>query len=236
MSALVFDIETVGEKFDELDAVSQESLTRWINKTADSDEEYKSQLEDIKNELGFSPLTGQIVAIGALDSQTEKGAVYFQNLETDSQESEEQGIKYKPRTEKAMLEQFWTLAENYKEFVSFNGRSFDVPFLMVRSAVHGIRPSVDLMSNRYLTSQKFGAKHIDLLDQLTFYGAMRKRGSLHLWTRAFGITSPKASGVGGDDVAGLFTSGDYLTIAKYNAGDLIATNKLFNIWQKFLAF
>ena len=76
--------------------------------------------------------------------------------------------------------------------------------MAVRSAVHKIKATKDLMSNRYLNSQKFGATHIDLFDQLTFYGAVRRKGGLHLWCRAFGITSPKAQGVTGDDVANLF--------------------------------
>ena len=135
-----------------------------------------------------------------------------------------------------MLEKFWELAKNYQEFVSFNGRSFDVPFLMIRSAIHKVKPTKDLNSNRYLSSQKFDAKHIDLFDQLTFYGAMRRKGSLHLWARAFGIKSPKAQGITGHDVSKLFKAKKYLEIAKYNSGDLSATKKLFEYWENYFEF
>lgn len=135
-----------------------------------------------------------------------------------------------------MLEHFWDVAKEYDEFISFNGRGFDVPFLMLRSAIHGLRPTKDLMSNRYLNSQKYDAKHIDLYDQLSFYGATRGKGSLHLYCHAFGIKSPKSDGISGDDVAGLFSARRFLDIARYNVGDLLATKALYERWEKYLKF
>lgn len=233
MASLVFDIETVGEDFDELDETTKENLTHWIKRTSNNDDEFKLSLEDIKNGLGFSPLTGQIVAIGVLDYSKDEGAVYYQAPGQNNEEIKEDGIKFKQTTEKEMLETFWRIAKKYDEFISFNGRGFDVPFIMARSAVHRIKPTKDLMSNRYLTSQKYGAHHVDLQDLLTFYGSVRKKGSLHLWSRALGIKSPKADGVTGDDVGRLFKEKKYLEIAKYNVGDIRATRELYKIWNEF---
>lgn len=230
---LIFDIETIGEDFETFDPPTRESLTRWIRREA---EDYERALEDVKNGLGFSPLTGRIVAVGVLDDEREKGAVYFDAPNAHVLDHEKDGIKYKVLSEKEMLEHFWRGVAEYDAFVSFNGRGFDVPFLMVRSAVHGIRPSKDLMSNRYLGNQDYDAKHIDLLDQLSFYGAMRRKGNLHLWCRAFGIESPKASGLTGDDVKALFDTGKYEDIARYNAGDLRATRELYHRWKSYMAF
>ena len=234
--ALVFDIETIGEDFDILDKTTKDVLTRWIKKESDTEEEYKKALDDMKNGLGFSPLTGEIVAIGVYDTKKDKGAVYFQAPQSKAADSEEGNIKFRVLGEKEILQQFWNLAQKYDEFVSFNGRAFDVPFLMVRSAIHGVRPTKNLMSNRYLSSQPKNAKHIDLLDQFTFYGAVRRKGNLHLWSRAFGIKSPKAEGITGDDVGKLFKEKKFLEIAKYNAGDLMATKELFKRWEKFVKF
>jgi len=234
MGKLVFDIETIGEDFDLLDQVSQDSLTRWIKKESKSDEEYAKELAEVKNGLCFSPLTGQIVAIGVYDVEKDKGAVYFQAPDGSVIDSEEGNIKFRVLGEKEMLQQFWNLAEKYDEFVSFNGRTFDVPFLFARSAIHSIRPTKNLMANRYLSSQPKNAKHIDLLDQLTFYGAVRRKGNLHLWSRAFGIKSPKAEGISGDDVGALFKEKRFLDIAKYNVGDLQATKSLYEYWEKYL--
>jgi len=236
MATLAFDIETIGEDFDALDDTTQDVLTRWIKKESYSSDEYKSALQDLKDGLGFSPLTGEIVAIGVLDVEKNKGAVYFQAPGEDVEEFEEDGIVFKPMSEKEMLAGFWEGAKQYDKFVSFNGRSFDAPFMTVRSAVNGVKPSKDLMSNRYLSSQRFGAIHIDLLDQLTYYGAVRKKGSLHLWTRVFGIESPKAEGVTGDDVGALFREKKYKDIARYNVRDIRATKELYEKWEEYFRF
>ena len=78
MAKLIFDIETIGEDFDSLDETTKKVLTNWIKKESDNEEEYEKSLEDIKNGLGFTPLTGEIVVIGVLDYDKNKGAVYFQ--------------------------------------------------------------------------------------------------------------------------------------------------------------
>jgi len=234
MTKLIFDIETIGENWEELDKTTQATLTRWIKKESFSEEEYNSALADIKNGLGFSPYTGQIVVIGVLEVETKKGAVYYQAPEQKGEDFEEGGIKYRALSEKDMLQNFWQGAINYTEFISFNGRAFDVPFLLLRSAINGVKPTKDLMSNRYLSNQKFNASHIDLLDQLTFYGAVRRKPSLHLCCRAFGIKSPKADGIDGDAVKPLFVAKEYLKIAKYNSGDLNATRELYEKWDQYI--
>ena len=233
---LVLDIETIGEDFDKLDEATRDNLTRWIKKDSDTDDEYKLALEDLKQGLGFSPLTGEIVAIGMLDYHKNEGAVYYQAPGEKQKETTEEGMTFKPMSEEEMLRKFWDAAKHYQVFITFNGRGFDMPFLMARSAILGIRPSKDLMRGRYLYQSSPDALHIDLMDQLSFYGATRRKGSLHLWSRAFGIESPKASGVTGDDVGPLFKKKKYLDIAKYNVGDLRATRALYERWETYLQF
>ncbi|QQR78327.1 MAG: ribonuclease H-like domain-containing protein [Candidatus Moraniibacteriota bacterium] len=236
MATLIFDIETVGEDFAALDETTKESLTRWIKRESGGEDEYQAALKDLEDGLGFSPLTGQIVAIGVLDAERQKSAVYYQPADANDTDFEEGSAKFEALSEKAMLEKFWEIATKYDTFVTFNGRQFDVPFLMVRSAVHGVKPTKNLLANRYLQYQPYNAKHVDLLDQLSFYGVMRRKGSLHLWTRAFGIESPKAQGVTGDDVQGLYKEGKYQTIARYNARDLVATLALYERYRGYFVF
>ncbi len=236
MATLIFDIETVGEDFLALDETTKESLTRWIKRESGDEAEYAAALKDLEDGLGFSPLTGQIVAIGVLDAERMKSAVYYQPAGEDDTDFEEGSAKFEALSEKAMLEKFWEIATKYDTFVTFNGRGFDVPFLMVRSAIHGVKPTKNLLANRYLQYQPYNAKHVDLLDQLSFYGALRRKGSLHLWTRAFGIESPKAQGVTGDDVRGLFKEGKFKEIARYNARDLVATLELYRRYESYFTF
>ncbi|MDI6717545.1 MAG: ribonuclease H-like domain-containing protein [Patescibacteria group bacterium] len=232
---LIFDIETIGDNFDDLDATTQDILTRWIKKDSDNDTEYEQALENLKSGMGFSPLTGEIVVIGVYDYIMNQGVVYFQAPGQNIGEFTENGIKFKQMTEKEMLENFWQGADKYNEFITFNGRTFDAPFLMIRSAIHGVRPTKNLMEGRYFYQQK-NCKHIDLYDQLSFLGALSRKGNLHLWSKAFGIKSPKSDGVTGDDVGRLFKEGKFVEIAKYNVGDLKATKELYEKWNAYLNF
>jgi DNA polymerase elongation subunit (family B) len=220
MPKLIFDIETVGVDFDSLDEQAQEYLI----KNARTPEE----AEQVKTGLSFSPLTGQIVAIGILNPDTDKGAVYFQAPDWDQDKSEVEGVQYFPVTEKQILERFWEVIQHYDQFVTFNGRSFDCPFIMIRSAVNKVKPTKNLMPYRY------GDEHIDLYDRLGFFGAVRRNMSLHMWCQAFGIKSPKSEGISGDNVAQLFKDKQYLEIAKYCFGDLRATSLLYDYWDKFI--
>ncbi len=233
MSTLIIDIETVGEEWDSFDAVTKDVLTRWLHKTTTDKEEYQAKLDDIKNGLGFSPLTGFVVALGVYDLERKQGTVYYQN----SGEATDERIGsfwYRARSETAMLAEFWEGVAQYETIVTFNGRMFDIPFLLHRSVANTVVPTVDLMRYRYLT-QQIPPYHVDLADQLTFYGAMTKRPSLHMFCRAYGIESPKSHGVAGDDVAALFAQGRSRDIAVYNTHDLLATALLYEKWRTYLA-
>ena len=222
MSRIVVDIETIGADFESFD----ESTKEYLLKYAETDDEVKA----VKEGLGFSPLTGEIVAIGMLNPDTNKGVVYYQSPEVLQETLEEDGIEYVSDTEAGILGKFWDTVKHYDQFITFNGRGFDAPFLLMRSAIHKIKPTKDLMPNRYNLS------HADLIDLLTFYGAVRRKFSLHMWCKAFNIKSPKEEGVTGYQVPELFREQQYLTIAKYCAGDLYATAALFDYWDKYVRF
>lgn len=235
MKRLVFDIECVAEDWDSFDQTTQDSLTRYARDVARDEADLAHGIEQVKHELVFSPLTSRIIAIGVYDVDEKRGAVYYDAGKTTPDDIEEDGIKYAAMSEADMLTKFWTLAEISDEFISFYGRGNDVPFLMVRSAVHHIRPTKDLISNRYNSSRMPGAIHYDLYDLLTFFGASRKKGSLHMWCRAFGIDSPKGE-LDGSKVGQAYADGKYLDIARYNVDDLRATAALFEYWDRYLRF
>lgn len=233
MSTLIFDIETVGEAWETLDETTKQSLTRWVDRASRDEEEKEVKRRDLREGLGFSPLTGLVVAIGAYDLERERGAVYYTGR-GDEADEEIDGFKLKQRSEPEMLEDFWAGAKGYDIFVTFNGRRFDLPFLLHRAAIHGVKGRPAIMDKRYL-SQQGKVRHIDLQDQLTFYGAMHRMPSLHMFCRAYGIESPKAGGVVGDDVAALFAAGRFRDIAVYNAADVRATVALYRRWLEYFA-
>jgi len=232
MATLIFDIKTVGEKWESFDDATRESLSRMIRTFAKNKSEESALLEDLRSNLRFTPFTGSIISIGLYDQERKAGAVYYVGNGDEGDVPQDEFI-LKQRTEKEMLEDFWEGARSYDTFVTFNGRAFDVPFLIHRSVALQVRPSCDLMEGRYLSMQK-SLRHIDLIDQLSFYGAMHKKGTLHLYCRSYGIESPEAE-IKGDDVEVLFSQKKFRDIAKYNAREVTATAQLYEKWLEYLA-
>jgi DNA polymerase elongation subunit (family B) len=99
-----------------------------------TEEEYNGMLNELKNGLGFSPLTGEIVVIGVLDYEKEQGVIYYQSPNIKAEETKDGNFRFKPMKESEMLESFWQGIQNYDEIITFNGRSFDIPYIIARSA------------------------------------------------------------------------------------------------------
>ncbi|OGH72332.1 MAG: hypothetical protein A2921_00740 [Candidatus Magasanikbacteria bacterium RIFCSPLOWO2_01_FULL_43_20b] len=218
MNTVVFDIETVAQDFNQLD----EARKVYLLKGAETEEDKNKAID----QMALWALTNQIVAIGMLSVETQKGAVYFNG--ESGKEFEENNIKYWAGSEKEILEKFWQAISRADRFVTFNGRGFDCPVLMLRSAMQKVKPTKNLMPYRYSAEA-----HIDLLEQLTFYNSVRKF-NLDFFCKSFGIESPKAQGVTGQDVGTLFAAGEREKIARYCAGDLFATRQLYLRWKEYI--
>jgi DNA polymerase elongation subunit (family B) len=220
MSRVVIDIETLGYPLESFDEVQQEYILRF------SDTEEK-KLETTQK-LSLYPTTSQIITIGMLNPDTGRGKILFQSETKVDELSEDGAIHFLSGTEAELLSIFWEDLAHYEQFVTFNGRGFDCPFLMLRSAMLAVHPTRNLMPYRY------DAKiHCDLLEQLTFYGALRKF-NLDFYCKSFGIESPKSHGITGLDLRGLFEEKRFREIAEYNLGDLKATAELFMRWDNYL--
>jgi len=220
MNKIIFDIETVGADFDKLDKDSREYLLKYA--------ETPEEKEDVKSQLSFWPLTAEIVAIAMLNPDTGRGAVYFQSGGEKIEPFKEGEIEYRSGSEAEIISWFWKAVSSYDQFITFNGRQFDAPFLALRSAANKISPAKNLMPYRYSADI-----HIDLMDQMTFYGATRKF-SLDFYARSFGIKSPKDGGIKGSDVGKFYKEGKYLDIARYCFRDVAATKQLYEIWNDYI--
>ncbi len=222
MARVVIDIETLGYPLESFDEVRQEYLLKF----ADTD----AEREEAVQKLSLYPTTARIIAIGMLNPDTNRGKVIFQSDETGETLSEDGHIHFISCPEKEMLTIFWNDIPKYDQFITFNGRGFDCPFLLLRSAILQVKPSRNLMPYRYDATI-----HCDLLDQLTFYGATRKF-SLDFYCKSFGIDSPKAHGITGLDLGRLFGEKRFQDIANYCLGDVKATAELFRRWEEYLKF
>lgn len=240
-SYLVFDLETVGFSLDHFDDVQKEYLLRGVVTDEDRDKRV--------NEFGLSPMTGFISCIG-MQMMTRQGDEWHSKqvaYSLDPSMSDDDkfaqttlptGATWYCGSERVMLESFWKLLAHHRgiTLISFNGRNFDAPWLMLRSAVHGIRPSRNLMDGT-----KFNySGHIDLIDRLTFFqgaasGATRKF-NFDFYAKSFGIASPKAAGVDGSKVGDLFHAGQHASIAEYCLRDVASTWDLFKAWEAVLRF
>lgn len=235
MRTLIVDIETVGEEWGAIDAITQTILKKPLERRADTPEEWIREVDDMQSDLGLSPLTGSIIMVGLYDLERAQGALYYvpRTPECHSPDSVVDGFICKARSEMMLLHEFWEGAEDYDTFVTFSGRTFDVPFLLHRSIAHGIRPTRELMKYRFL-SQQSAPFHIDLMDELTFYGATRRQ-SLHLFCRAYGILGAHESSMTGADVGSAYRAGQVADIIRYNMSDVRATTQLYKKWREYLA-
>ncbi len=224
---IVFDIETVGVDFESLAESQQEYLLRYAGKEKDP-EARRVKEDDAIRYLSLYPFTSEIAAIALLNVDTERTLVLYNCNEEDESQAGEKKIKYKSTNETEMLELFWSYIKRAEKIISFNGRQFDLPFLMLRSAVLKVKPSRNFLKNRFEHKD-----HIDLLDKFTFSGLIRKF-NLDFYCRTFGIESPKTHGITGMDVKELFYSGKVREIAVYCADDVRATYELYKLWKEFL--
>lgn len=229
--ALVLDIECVGLDWEsDFDDEDRKHLVKRASRLSDNPQ------QSAKDELALSPFTGKIVSIAFLDTEKNKKAVYF-DANGEKIDEEIDGVRYRSGNEAEILELFWTVAKHYTTFVTFYGRGFDLPYLVIRSAVNEIRPPIDLMTSRYIYQQRnAGIIHVDLLEQFTNYSSFSKIGSLHMACKAFGIETPKDGDIDGSMVGEFYANGKYRQIAQYNMRDVIATAKLYQKWQKYLQF
>jgi 3'-5' exonuclease len=226
MRKLVFDIETCSYPFDSLSDSQKEYLLRYADKEPDPGKRQQMTDEAIRY-TSLYPFTAKCVAIGMFDVNKEKSFVYYESEQKEEWISEDQSVNYKGMSEKEILESFWRVANYVDQFITFNGRNFDVPFIMLRSAMLGVKVTKNLMGYRY------GDIHIDLLEQFTFYGTTRKF-NLDFYCNALGIESPKSKDISGMEVKNLYEAGRVKDIAVYCSKDIFATYKLFKIWEEYL--
>jgi len=235
MPRLIFDIETTAQPLETFDEIQQEYLLREANRLPDEPARTVKREETVRM-FSLWPLTGQVVCIAMLNAESLRGQVLF--LAEDYDESAATGpVEYLPCADEVeLLTSFWEVAKHYEEVITFNGRSFDVPFLYLRSAVL----NVPISKKNWLGYRYAIEPHCDLADQLTFYGVSGREGAarrfnLDFYCKVFGIESPKSHGVTGMEVGKLMNEGKFREIADYCLRDVRATAELYRVWRERLA-
>lgn len=217
MKKLVIDIETVGTPWEELDPYVREYMLKGLS---------EGDAEEARRAGGLSPFRGKIVAIGVIRLDDGRScALYEMPGQTDVRTERVGARTYISGSERQILEKFWEFFDSDSRFISFNGRQFDGPFLMIRSAINGIIPKRDLVGYRYGFHP-----NCDLREALNFFGTVNARQfkfNLDLACKAFGVETSKSEGVDGRSVETWYRAGRHREIADYCLEDVRATAQLY---------
>jgi hypothetical protein len=221
VATVVIDIETAGQVWESLD----DAQRTYLEKNARSDEE-RLRLPET---LSLWPLTGKIIVVAMLNPDTERGRIWYEKTDGRLDEKSADGrFTFVGDEERVCLAEFWKAMRRFQRFVTFNGRGFDGPFLMLRSAALGLTVTRNLVGYRYSLRP-----HTDLLEAITFFGASRK-WNLDFVCKAFGVESPKEQGMDGYSVGHYYRAGRLREIANYCRRDVEATARLYEKLEKTL--
>jgi predicted PolB exonuclease-like 3'-5' exonuclease len=130
------------------------------------------------------------------------------------------GVVGQHKSEAEVLEDFVRFAEERRpDFVTYNGRGFDLPVIVARCLRHGVsfRHYFNSSDIRYRYSAN---GHLDLMDYVTDYGATR---AVPLNTLAKLIGLPGKVGVDGKDVGPLVHAGRLDEVYAYCLCDVVQT-------------
>lgn len=204
---LAFDLETIAdpEMLKKLPPVKVNGSLKDLAKIeVDLIKKEKKQIE----EMGLSPMTSLICAAGWYDGET-AGCIMLKD----------------EASEKELLEEWWSIAENYDHFVTFNGRPFDMRHIMIHGMKHGVRPSVAIDRGR-------GNKgnHTDLRQILAGDDKFAP-GKLDFFAQAF-LDDHKTEGIDGIAVQAYWDLGQHDDIATYCKQDCVLTYDLYVLADK----
>jgi predicted PolB exonuclease-like 3'-5' exonuclease len=212
-----FDIETVPQKT--ISRAQQEwldgRLGRDIRSNGAEDENDEERAERVRKIMGTSPFLGNIVCI-SLGEVLVNGDIQTQSFTGPEDE---------------LLTEFWEIMKklNGALFVSFNGLSFDVPFISHRSLKHGIKPtSMDFLNTRRYSKYP----QFDIMKWASDWGFPSP--TLDLMCDLTGVDTSKTGAIKAQHVAQAFDDGRIAEIAEYCEADVIATLEVYKKYKPYV--
>jgi hypothetical protein len=161
------------------------------------------------SEMSFDPDTLRIIAVGYAVGDEEPVTLTLDTC-----------------TEFEMLCQIWMAMEMERPWVTYNGLRFDIPAIVARSMLLGVKPTVKVDWRRYGNSQQ-----CDLMEVLSL-GGLRKWKGLKKVAPLYGIDVPVTE-VDGSNVFSLYQANDWETISRYLASDIEVTRALYRKVQGY---
>ncbi|MFG0288673.1 MAG: 3'-5' exonuclease [Rhodopirellula sp. JB044] len=128
-----------------------------------------------------------------------------------------------------MTKHFWQGWEAYRmpQWVTFNGRSFDIPLMELAAFRFGLSIPQWFDDSGYKSRRnRFSThSHLDLQELLTNFSAARFNGGLNLAAQSLG--KPGKMGLSGDQVQAYYDRGDLKAISDYCRCDVLDTYFVF---------
>ena len=213
VSHLIFDVESVADG--ELIAA-----VRYPGDGLSPEDAIKRYHQELMEDKGttFVPLTFQI-PIAVVVAKVSRSFKLIDIVSLDAP-------KYRPHV---ITENFWRGWELYQQpqWVTFNGRTFDLPLMEFSAFRYGIPLAGWFKSDGYRSPRhRFHTdSHLDLQELLTNFGATRCNGGLNLLAQMLG--KPGKMGLNGDQVQAEFDAGNSQAICDYCRCDVLDTYFVF---------
>ncbi len=178
---------------------SDEAITKW--RATDEANWREGRIK----ECSLNPRLGRVLCVG-----TDTGVDY---AVAEADESE-------------VLDRFWwAAAEASGDVVTWNG-AWDLRFLVVRSLICGVVPSLPSETIRAWFRKYTVAPHFDCKAILLTWDVRVAGEGLDEWAQALGLEG-KTDGVDGSKIYDLFTAGQHDTIRAYCAADVASTQAIY---------
>jgi predicted PolB exonuclease-like 3'-5' exonuclease len=216
---LLFDIESIADG-------NLIAKTRYPGETLPTDVAVRRFRQDLMLESGrdFIPYTYHLPI-----------AVVVAKIDAELKLREIVSLDQPQHRPAVITKHFWTGWEKYGHptFVTFNGRSFDIPLMELSAFRFGVpvpawfhsgERSYQQFRNRYNVQA-----HIDLHEMLTNFGSTWFRGGLNLAASLLG--KPGKMDVQGDMVQDLYQAGKVSEINEYCRCDVLDTYFVFLRWN-----
>ena len=217
MKKLYFDIETLPAREEATDTLRYLYDRKMSKRDPDSDRE-PMPFTEFFEKTGLDGAYGQVLVIAyAIDDEP---------------------VEYlcDPDNEVAVLEKFWKIASGVDIFVGHNIRDFDLPFIMQRSIVLGVKPSWSIYQeagkkpwemNKYLNFARYNSVPIfDTMWEWSRWVDKWSNKNLEHIALALGIPTPK-QGIDGTQVAEFYRQGKVKEICDYCVRDVETTRAVY---------
>jgi len=226
-SIFVFDIETIPDEESAVNLTNiEEGSSRQEKRQALTD--YHLKITDGKNSFLRQPFH-KIVAISFLEAEIERsnGEEIYHLTDIRS------GGTLESSEEDLVKGFFYHLRKKTPRFISFNGRTFDMPVLKYRAMKYGISaPWLYKMGDKWNNyTQRYSLDwHCDLLDAFSDFGASTRVKMNEICSI---LDLPGKDNIDGSMVMDYFDQGRLEEIRNYCESDVINTYLLYLHYQHF---